>query len=143
MRSRTLTRALDKLTFRIPVWHEARPCGLVDLWAFWVPRPVIVEPSAKLKDLDNHAKFGVFYRYKNGGGGYHVWGPEREGVVKLQVELEQRQLALPPFTTLSTLVLMDHLSRRDPWTVQPCITGDHTNASVCTITSEDADNDHL
>ena len=84
---------------------------LVDLWAFQVPCVVIVELSAKLKDLDNCAKFGVFIRYKNRGGRYHVWGLEREGVVKLQVELEQRQLALLPFTTLSTLVLMDHLSR--------------------------------
>jgi len=57
---------------------------------------VIVELSTKLKDLDNCAKFGVFIRYKNRGGGYCVWGPEREGVVKLQVELEQRWLASHP-----------------------------------------------
>jgi len=94
---------------------------LVDLWAFQAPCAVIVELSAKLKDLDNCAKFGVFIRYKNRGGGYRVWGLEWEGVVKLWVELKQRQLALPPFTTLSTLVLTDHLSRQDPWTIKLCI----------------------
>jgi len=117
--------------------------NLAYLWAFQGPCTVIVELSTKLKDLDDHAKFGIFIRYKNRGGGYCVWGPEREGVVKLQVELEQRQLALLPFTTLSTLVLTDHLSRQDLWTVKLCITRNHTDTSVCAITSEDADNDQL
>ena len=116
---------------------------LADLWAFQVPCAVIVELSAKLKDLDNRAKFGVFIGYKNGGGGYCVWGPEREGVVKLRVELKQRPLALLPFTTLSTLVLTDHLSRQDLWTVKLCITGDRTDTSVCAIASEDTDDDQL
>jgi len=43
---------------------------------------MIAEPSARLKKLDDCAKFCVFVGYKYGGGGYHVWDPEREVVVE-------------------------------------------------------------
>ena len=54
---------------------------LVDLRAFG-GSCMIAEPSARLKKLDDCARFCVFVRYKYGGGGYHVWDLEREVVVE-------------------------------------------------------------
>ena len=54
---------------------------LADLRAFGASC-AIAEPSARLKKLDDRARFCVFVGYKYGGGGYRVWDPEREVVVE-------------------------------------------------------------
>ena len=51
LRNRTMTRVLDGLT--------PAPCA-------------VAEPNAKLKQLDDRARFRVFVGYKYGDGGYRV-----------------------------------------------------------------------
>ena len=79
--NRTPTRALDRLT-PFELLYSMKP-DLADLWAFGA-LCAIAEPSAKLKKLDDHARFCVFVGYKYGGGGYRIWDPEREVVVESQ-----------------------------------------------------------
>jgi len=74
LRNRTPTRALDGLT-PFELLYSMKP-DLVDLRTFGAPC-TIAEPSARLKKLDDRAKFCVFVGYKYGGGGYRVWDPER------------------------------------------------------------------
>jgi len=79
LRNRTPTRVLDGLTpFELLYGVKPDPA---DLQAFGVPC-AIAEPSAKLKKLDDRARFCVFVRYKYGSGGYRVWDPERGVVVE-------------------------------------------------------------
>jgi len=54
---------------------------LADLQAFGASC-MTAELSARLKKLDDHARFCVFVGYKYGGGGYHDWDLERELVVE-------------------------------------------------------------
>jgi len=81
LRNRTPTRALDGLT-SFELLYGMKP-DLVDLRAFGAPC-AIAKLSAKLKKLDDRARFCVFVRYKYSGGGYRVWDPEREVVVESQ-----------------------------------------------------------
>jgi hypothetical protein len=52
-----------------------------DLRAFGAPCAV-VEPSERLKKLDDRATMLFFVGYKYGGGGYKVWDPKRRVVVE-------------------------------------------------------------
>ena len=75
LRNRTPTKVLDGL-IPFELLCGVKPV-LAHLRAFGAPCPV-AEPSAKLKKLDDRARFCVFVGYKNGDGGYRVWDPERE-----------------------------------------------------------------
>ena len=81
LRNRTPTRVLDGLTpFELLYGVKPDPA---DLRAFGAPC-AIVEPSAKLKKLDDRARFCVFVGYMYGSGGYRVWDPDRDVVVELR-----------------------------------------------------------
>ena len=74
VRNRTLTSALDGHA-PYEMVYGVKP-DLVDLCAFGSPC-AIVEPGAKLQNLDDCAIMCVFIGYKYGGGGYRVWDPRK------------------------------------------------------------------
>jgi len=98
LRNRMPMRALDGLT-PFELLYGMKP-DLADLRAFGA-LCVIAEPSAKLKKLDDCARFCVFVGYKYGGGGYHIWDPEREVVVESQ-DMIFFEDSLPPPTLHDT-----------------------------------------
>ena len=73
----------------------------MDLRAFGAPC-AIVEPSEKLRKLDDHARMCVFVGYKYGGGGYRVWDPRRSVVVKSRdVIFFEDSLPMPTYRKLA------------------------------------------
>ena len=80
VRNRTLTSALDGCAPYEMVYGVK--LNLADLRAFGSPC-AIVEPGAKLRNLDDRAIMCVFIGYKYGGGGYRVWDP-RKSMVNFQ-----------------------------------------------------------
>jgi transposase InsO family protein len=77
--NRTPAKALGGLT-PFEVLYGTKP-DVRNLRAFGAPCAVI-EPSEKLKKLDDRATMCFFVGYKYGGGGYRVWDPKRKVVVE-------------------------------------------------------------
>ena len=72
-------KALDGLT-PYEVLHGTKP-NLTNLHAFGT-LCAIVEPTAKLKKLDDWVRMCFVMGYKYSGGGYRVWDPEKRVIVK-------------------------------------------------------------
>ena len=99
VRNRTPTKALDGRT-PYEMLYDVKP-DLADLRAFGAPC-AIVNPSEKLRKLDDRASMCVFVGYKYGGGGYRVWDPKKSIVVETRdVTFYEDGLPLPTYRELA------------------------------------------
>ena len=79
--NRTPTRALGGVT-PYEAHYRVKP-KVEHLRAFGAPC-ASVEPQHNLKKLDDRASMCFFMGYKYGGGGYWVWDPKRQVIIKLR-----------------------------------------------------------
>jgi transposase InsO family protein len=120
--NRTPTKALGGLT-PFEVLYGMKP-DVRDLRAFGAPCAV-VEPSEKLKKLDDRASMCFFVGYKYGGGGYRVWDPKRKVVVESR-DITFFEDGLPPPTLHQSATPADDADK--PVVQQPPNIGEPTPA---------------
>ena len=101
VRNRTPTKTLNGHT-PYEMLYDVKP-ALADLRAFGVPC-AIVNPSEKLRKLDDWASMCVFVGYKYRGGGYRVWDLKKLIVVETRdITLYEDGLPLPMYRELAAL----------------------------------------